>query len=78
LAICTVIDPAFTFSHVGLAAREQQTGVSQFSNETSHEQYGQFFLLLNPAFTFSHDGLSAGEEQKGASQFGNETSHEQY
>jgi hypothetical protein len=54
-------------SHDGLAAGEEQKGVSQFGNETSHEQYLQFVLLLTPAFTFSHDGVATGEEQKGVS-----------
>jgi hypothetical protein len=67
---------AFTSSHNGLAAGEEQKGVCQFGNETSHEQYWQFLLLLTPAFTFSHDGLAAGEKQKGVSQFDNETSLE--
>jgi hypothetical protein len=72
------LSPAFTFSHDGLAAGEEPKGVSQFGNETSHEQYWQFLLLLTPAFTFFHDGLTTEKEPKGVSQFGNKTLHKQY
>jgi hypothetical protein len=70
------LTPTFPSSHDGLAAGEEQKGVSQFGNETSLEQYWQFVVLLTPAFMFSKDGPAAREKQKGLSQFCNETSYE--